>query len=144
MLAQFFSPLLWLLTSTRRFCICNEIYSPFGIIKCHEHLNYFNERSLEVLLRANGFDAVACTTADIHPHSSLNIKVLRRLHDHAATDHLWHSGGWEGQHAPGPGSVAWPRSWGVEVTYRGAVLPKNMPLLSSAGRVKTLAFRRRL
>ncbi len=56
-----------------------NLVPPFGIIKCHEHLNYFNERSLEVLLRANGFDAVACTTADIHPHSSLNIKVLTAL-----------------------------------------------------------------
>ena len=38
---------------------------PLGIMKCHEHLNYFNEKSLEALLRAAGFDVLECTTVSV-------------------------------------------------------------------------------
>lgn len=38
---------------------------PLGIMKCHEHLNFFNEKSLTAILHAAGFDVLECTTAGI-------------------------------------------------------------------------------
>ncbi len=40
-----------------------NLIPPLGIMKCHEHLNYFNEKSLAALLCAAGFDVIECTTA---------------------------------------------------------------------------------
>ena len=51
---------------------------PLGILKCHEHLNYFNEQSLEVLLRAAGFDVMECTTARL-PSYLASGRVLQAL-----------------------------------------------------------------
>jgi hypothetical protein len=37
--------------------------SPLGLMKCHEHLNFFNEKSLNAILQAAGFDVLECATA---------------------------------------------------------------------------------
>lgn len=42
-----------------------NLIPPLGIMKCHEHLNYFNEKSLEALLREAGFDVMECTTVSV-------------------------------------------------------------------------------
>jgi hypothetical protein len=56
-----------------------NLIPPFGLIKCHEHLNYFNEKSLALLLQNNGFDIVACTAVALRPRSPLKTKVLQAV-----------------------------------------------------------------
>jgi hypothetical protein len=36
---------------------------PFGILKCSEHLNFFNEKSLRALLQRCGYEVIECGTA---------------------------------------------------------------------------------
>ncbi|MGD0896460.1 MAG: hypothetical protein ABR915_01410, partial [Thermoguttaceae bacterium] len=55
-----------------------NLIPPLGIMKCHEHLNYFNEKSLESLLRAAGFDVVQCTTARVPSYMAWG-KMLQAL-----------------------------------------------------------------
>ncbi len=42
-----------------------SLIPPLGVMKCHEHLNFFNEKSLESLLRTAGFDVLACGKARV-------------------------------------------------------------------------------
>jgi hypothetical protein len=51
---------------------------PLGIIKCHEHLNFFNEKSLDALLRSAGFEVLTCGAAP-SPTFMASGKVLQAL-----------------------------------------------------------------
>ncbi len=48
---------------------CNLI-PPLGVMKCHEHLNFFNEKSLGAILRSSGFQLLACTTMEVKSYMS--------------------------------------------------------------------------
>jgi len=56
---------------------------PFGIVKCHEHLNFFNEQSMTALLRGAGMDLVACSTTQTcsYPAPTLSLNVLAKPAD---------------------------------------------------------------
>lgn len=51
---------------------------PFGLLKVHEHLNYFNQSALAALLEASGFVMVGMGTAEIQSSSSIN-KILQAV-----------------------------------------------------------------
>jgi hypothetical protein len=53
---------------------------PLGILKCHEHLNFFNEQSMKELLRGAGMDLVACSTTQTcsYPARTLCLNVLAK------------------------------------------------------------------
>jgi hypothetical protein len=55
-----------------------NLIPPLGIMKCHEHLNYFNEKSLEALLRSAGFEVLECTTARVPSYMSTG-RMLQAL-----------------------------------------------------------------
>jgi hypothetical protein len=55
-----------------------NLIPPFGIMKCHEHLNYFNEKSLEAILLAAGFDVMECTTVGV-PSYMASGRMLQAL-----------------------------------------------------------------
>lgn len=54
---------------------------PLGIIKCHEHLNFFNQQSLRALLERAGFEVVDSRIEDIakYPARSEQLYVLARV-----------------------------------------------------------------
>ena len=54
---------------------------PLGLIKCHEHLNFFNQQSLEALLERTGFEVVDSRIEAIakYPAKSEQLYVLARL-----------------------------------------------------------------
>lgn len=54
---------------------------PLGIVKCHEHLNFFNEQSMTALLRRAGMEMIACSTTqtNTYPARTLSLNVLARL-----------------------------------------------------------------
>lgn len=58
---------------------CHRI-PPFGIVKCHEHLNFFNEQSMTALLRRAGMKLVACSTTQTcsYPARTLSLNVLAK------------------------------------------------------------------
>jgi SAM-dependent methyltransferase len=39
-----------------------NIVFPFGFVKLHEHINFFNEKSIRTLLERSGYDLLACQT----------------------------------------------------------------------------------
>jgi hypothetical protein len=55
-----------------------NVITPVSIIKCHEHLNFFHEKSLEALLNNAGFNVVGCRTTGVQTHTGLS-KVLQVL-----------------------------------------------------------------
>jgi hypothetical protein len=55
-----------------------NVVPPLGLIKCHEHLNFFSEKSLDALLRSAGFEVLACTTTDV-PTYLASGKILQAL-----------------------------------------------------------------
>jgi hypothetical protein len=53
---------------------------PLGIVKCHEHLNFFNESSMAALLNREGYDVLGSQTAFVrYPAKNASIHVLARL-----------------------------------------------------------------
>jgi SAM-dependent methyltransferase len=54
---------------------------PFGLIKCHEHLNLFHDHSMHALLERIGFEIVDSRIEDIakYPARSKQLYVLARL-----------------------------------------------------------------
>lgn len=54
---------------------------PLGIIKCHEHLNFFDQKSMQALLERIGFQVVDSRIEDIakYPARSEQLYVLARL-----------------------------------------------------------------
>ena len=54
---------------------------PLGIVKCHEHLNFFNQQSMTALLQRAGMEMVACSTTqtNTYPARTLSLNVLARL-----------------------------------------------------------------
>jgi hypothetical protein len=55
-----------------------DIIPPLGFMKCHEHLNFFNERSMFALLRRVGLEMIACSTTqtNTYPARPLSLNVL--------------------------------------------------------------------
>jgi hypothetical protein len=53
---------------------------PFGILKCHEHLNFFNEQSMTALLHSAGMDSVACSITQTcsYPARTFSLSVLTK------------------------------------------------------------------
>lgn len=51
---------------------------PLGFVKCHEHLNYFTEKSLEIVLKESGFDILECTLSRAPTYLGAG-KVLQAL-----------------------------------------------------------------
>jgi hypothetical protein len=41
-----------------------NLIPPFGFVKLHEHINFFSEQSLRMLLTKNGFEVVACQVGE--------------------------------------------------------------------------------
>ena len=60
------------------FRVRQNVVPRLGIIKCHEHLNFFNEKSLDALLRRAGFEVLTCTTTDV-PTYLASGKILQAL-----------------------------------------------------------------
>jgi hypothetical protein len=53
---------------------------PLGILKCHEHLNFFNEQSMAALLRRAGMDLVtsSITQTCTYPARTFSLSVLAK------------------------------------------------------------------
>jgi methyltransferase family protein len=53
---------------------------PLGILKCHEHLNFFNEQSMTALLHRAGMDLAACsiTQTCTYPARTFSLNVLAK------------------------------------------------------------------
>jgi Methyltransferase domain len=53
---------------------------PLGVVKCHEHLNFFNERSMNALLRRANMEMLACTIATMnsYPVPTPSLMILAR------------------------------------------------------------------
>ncbi|HEY4379469.1 MAG TPA: methyltransferase domain-containing protein [Acidobacteriaceae bacterium] len=54
---------------------------PFGLLKCHEHLNYFNHKSMAALLERLGFEVVDSKIENIakYPARNESLYMLARL-----------------------------------------------------------------
>jgi Methyltransferase domain len=54
---------------------------PLGFVKCHEHLNFFNERSIEALLKRTGFEVVDSVVETVvkYPARVESMSILARL-----------------------------------------------------------------
>jgi hypothetical protein len=52
---------------------------PLGLQKCSEHLNFFNERSLEALLRSEGFEVVESGVVPFDAGKAGNRTILNRI-----------------------------------------------------------------
>lgn len=54
---------------------------PFGLLKCSEHLNFFNEKSMSALLERGGYELLECGKADVRSGGPVNriLYVLARL-----------------------------------------------------------------
>lgn len=52
----------------------------FGVLKCHEHLNFFDERSMTALLARANLDVVSCQVTQVvsYPTRSLSLCVLAK------------------------------------------------------------------
>jgi hypothetical protein len=55
-----------------------NVIAPFSIMKCSEHLNFFDEKSLESLLRTAGLEVIECTTAET-PSYLASGRILQAL-----------------------------------------------------------------
>jgi hypothetical protein len=58
-----------------------NLIPPLGLQKCSEHLNFFTESSLQVLLEKNGFELLECGTASFEsrgPISQILYGLARR------------------------------------------------------------------
>ena len=55
---------------------------PFGLVKCHEHLNFFNNSSMTALLERTGFEVVDSKIERVvkYPAKVESLSVLARLH----------------------------------------------------------------
>lgn len=64
-----------------------DIIPPLGFMKCHEHLNFFNEQSMSALLRRAGLEMIACSTTqtNTYPARPLSLNVLAAAHGFAET-----------------------------------------------------------
>lgn len=53
---------------------------PFGVVKCHEHLNFFNEQSMKALLGRADMEMLACTIAtnNSYPVPTPSLMILAR------------------------------------------------------------------
>ncbi len=53
---------------------------PLGILKCHEHLNFFNQQSMTALLDGAGLDVLACsiTQTCAYPARTFSLNVLAK------------------------------------------------------------------
>jgi SAM-dependent methyltransferase len=58
-----------------------EHIPPFGLIKCHEHLNFFNQKSMTALLQRSGFDVIDSTVVNVakYPAKNESLYTLARL-----------------------------------------------------------------
>ncbi len=56
---------------------------PLGLVKCHEHLNFFNKESMTALLKRTGFDVIDARIVNIlkFPARNESLYVLARLPD---------------------------------------------------------------
>jgi SAM-dependent methyltransferase len=56
-------------------------HPPLGILKCHEHLNFFNHQSMQAVLERTGLEVVDCRIEDItkYPARGKQLYVLSRL-----------------------------------------------------------------
>ena len=53
---------------------------PFGIVKCHEHLNFFDEKSMRALLDTAGYDVLGTQRRFVqYPSRNESLHVLARL-----------------------------------------------------------------
>jgi len=64
------------------------VIPPFGIIKLHEHLNFFSKLSLEILLQLAGFTIESSSIGSFSSSSGVSqvIKVLARLNPRSEVD----------------------------------------------------------
>jgi hypothetical protein len=62
------------------FRVRSYLIPPLGILKCHEHLNFFNEQSMAALLRRAGMDLVASsiTQTCTYPARTFSLSVLAK------------------------------------------------------------------
>ena len=58
-----------------------EHIPPLGLVKCHEHLNFFNQKSMTALLQRAGFDVVDANVVNVakYPAKVESLYVLARL-----------------------------------------------------------------
>jgi hypothetical protein len=56
---------------------------PLGLIKCHEHLNFFNNKSMTALLERTGFEVVDSRIECVakYPARVESLYTLARLHE---------------------------------------------------------------
>jgi hypothetical protein len=55
-----------------------NVVPPLGVIKCYEHLNFFDERSLSVLLERAGLEVMGCQVGEIRSKSGVT-RVLQAV-----------------------------------------------------------------
>jgi SAM-dependent methyltransferase len=55
-----------------------NVLPPLGVIKCHEHLNFFDERSLRTLLERCGLQVVGCHVGEVRSRSGVT-RILQSL-----------------------------------------------------------------
>jgi hypothetical protein len=53
---------------------------PLGLVKCHEHLNFFNDKSMRALMAKVGFDVIASAITQVvkYPARVESLNVVAR------------------------------------------------------------------